>query len=99
MKNVVKVTNHFGLVIRKKALEEKKINLETIKSKVFESPPLDENDYLISYGPHFGGEEMKVYETRLKTLGLEYVDDYYDFSNMHPEWLELFVGFNEKVQS
>jgi hypothetical protein len=95
MSSVVKVTNHFGLVINKLSLTKKSIDLNTIKTKVFESAPLDENDDLISYGPHFGGEEMKVYEDRLKKLGLEYVDDYFDFSNDYPGWLNIFVGLKE----
>ncbi len=95
MKDIVKITNYFGLVIRKSSLEEKKIALDTIKTKVFESDPLDENKELISYGPHFGGEEIKVYEERLKKIGLEYVDDYFDFSNDYPDWLDLFVGLKK----
>ena len=46
MKDIVKITNYFGLVIRKSSLEEKKIALDTIKTKVFESDPLDENKEL-----------------------------------------------------
>lgn len=65
---MVKVTMEYSLVIRRKSLTDKNISLEQI-NEVFEgNAPLDINEELISYGPHFGQERMMYYFRRSNIL-------------------------------
>lgn len=52
-----------------------------------DEPPLDEDDQLYSFGPHFDGQACDVYISRLKALGLVHVDDFFELQWDHPDWL------------
>ncbi|NBU21250.1 hypothetical protein EBS43_07560 [bacterium] len=92
MKNPIKISFEFGIVIRKDAITKKQISKEKI-AEVFEgSSPLDESDVLLSYGPHFGAEAMEELGKRLSKLGLEYVDDFFYFQGDFPDWAEFSVN-------
>ena len=89
MKKLVKITDEFGIIIRKKALVDKNIELATVLAVFENERPLDENEDLISFGPHFGGEAMDNFGKRLTQIGLEYVDDYFNFFGEFPAWIEF----------
>jgi hypothetical protein len=56
--------------------------------------PMDEDQELLSFGPHFGEEASDEFIRRLKHAGLEYVDDFFVLSTEAPEWcgLECFLN-------
>ncbi len=54
--------------------------------------PLDENDELLSYGPHFGAEAMEEMGKRLSRLGLLYLDDFFYFHGDFPEWANFSIS-------
>lgn len=92
MKNRIRISFEFGIVIRKEAITTKHISKEKIM-EVFEGDkPLDESDVLLSYGPHFGAEAMKELGSRLSQLGLEYIDDFFYFHGDFPDWVEFSVN-------
>src|SRR4051812_24080229 len=97
MKNPIRLTTTFGIVIRKKAFFERNIDQNRLKLEVFTiSSPLEENDDLISYGPHFGGEVMEELGKRLSKIGLEYIDDFFYFHGDFPDWAEFSVALKPK---
>src|SRR5215475_12420481 len=55
------------------------------------SEPLDENAYLISFGPHFRQEVVHAMGDRLISVGLRYFDDFFEFSGVYPRWC-IFKG-------
>lgn len=57
--------------------------------------PLDENESLVSFGPHFGGEAASEFIKRLEELGLVYFNDFFDIPGLDlPEWCQLYVTMN-----
>jgi hypothetical protein len=88
----VRVSEHYGIVIRKTALEERRITVDKLLSAMEASAPLDEDQNLISFGPHFGGEAAQEFTRRLEALGLVYGDDFLDFALILPEWCSLYVA-------
>ena len=48
--------------------------------------PLDSNERLASFGPHFGQEALDEFLRRLSAAGLAYFDDFIEFSGVWPEW-------------
>ncbi|MEO5971346.1 MAG: hypothetical protein ABIQ95_15580 [Bdellovibrionia bacterium] len=92
MKRQIKITDEFGIIIRKKALLEKSIKIEAVLAAFENESPMDENEDLISFGPHFGGEAMDNFGKRLTKLGLEYIDDYFNFYGEFPGWAEFSVA-------
>lgn len=92
--NVVKVTNFFGIIIRKDAIYKKSLSISDIKD-VIETDLIDENDELLSYGPCFGEEAANNISKELESKGLEYVDDYFIFQGDFPDWMSFRVGFDK----
>ena len=84
--NCISVSSEFGIVVRRAALRERDVSWEDLL-KVFEVPvPLDSNEHLISFGPHFGQEAVDVLLRRLSGLGLKYFDDFFEFCGDYPRW-------------
>ena len=75
-----------GIVVRKSALIMRGIVREQL-IVAMEQHPLDEDDLLYSFGPHFGGEACDAFISRLKALGLVHVDDFFELQWDHPDWL------------
>lgn len=92
MTRFVKISSEFGIILRKSAIVKKGLSLEKVFQTFEYSKPLDENDSIISYGPHFGEEAMEEFGRRLSKLGFEYLDDFFYFRGDFPEWAEFFVG-------
>ena len=92
MRNPIKVTFEFGIVIRKDAIEKKNISREKVTAVFEGDKPLDESEVLLSYGPHFGLEAMEELGKRLSKLGLEYIDDFFYFQGDFPDWAAFSVN-------
>lgn len=87
----VRVSTDFGIVIRRVALGLHGVSTEQIIA-VMESPPLDESDDLLSFGPHFGIEAADEFGRRLQALGLVFVEDYFVFEELVPPWCTPYAG-------
>jgi len=88
----VRVSQHFGIIIRKNAIKGLKIPFETILELMEASEPLDEDESLLSFGPHFGGEAANEFIRRLEGIGLKYGNDFVDFEDVLPEWCQIFIA-------
>lgn len=82
----VRVSTHFGIVIRRRALSRRSIDMTGILSLMEAGGPYDEDAELLSFGPHFGEEAADVFIRRLKEVGLEYAEDFFLYSGEVPEW-------------
>lgn len=56
--------------------------------------PYDEDDELIAFGPHFGGEAASEFERRLKTLGLDEYRDFFIYEDACPHWVTATIGLD-----
>jgi hypothetical protein len=93
-KPYISLTSEFGLVVRREALNERGVLLGDLLAALEVSEPLDENSYLISFGPHFGQEAMDTMTQRLISIGLRYFDDFFEFSRVYPKWCVFKGGKN-----
>jgi hypothetical protein len=93
LKDNVDVTNFYGLIIRIEAIKNLSISKENLND-IMESKPLDQNDFLVSYGPRFGKEASDEFIRRLEKIGLKYVDDFFVFEGDFPEWISFSVKLN-----
>jgi hypothetical protein len=91
-KPYVSLASEYGLLVRRKALEESGVSLGDVLTALEVGEPLDENEYLISFGPHFGQEALDTMTQRLTTLGLRYFDDFFEFSGDYPKWCVFKAG-------
>ncbi len=89
MTSGVRVSSDFGIVIRRGALSRVSLSDEAL-CELMETPkPLDADDELVSFGPHFGIEAAREFGRRLDARGLVYADDYFILEELVPEWCEL----------
>ena len=86
---VIRVTFEHGIVIRKAALRRTRIDREQLLSAFESQAPFSENDDLVVFGPSFGSEACDEFIRRLKDLGLQHVDDFFELEFDHPEWLSF----------
>ena len=91
----IRISQHFGVLVRRASLQEKDVALEQVKVAM-ESEPLDCDEQLLSYGPHFGGEAADEFIRRLEDLGLSYVDDFYVFECDLPPWCAVFAAVSDR---
>jgi surfactin synthase thioesterase subunit len=84
----------YGIVIRRKELLFKFIDVDRLSAVLEFDAPLDISDDLVSFGPCFGGEATDELTRRLEALGLKYVDDFFVFSGEFPLWCKFKVGIN-----
>lgn len=91
----VKVSEHFGIVVRKSALDAQAISTVQLLATMETTQPLDENQNLISFGPHFGREACNEFIRRLEQLGLTYGDDFIDIEETLPSWCQLYVELSK----
>jgi hypothetical protein len=66
MRSSIEVTSEFGIVIRKAALNAKGVDKGKLPAIFAKTAPFDENDDLLSYGPHFGEEAMEELGKQLR---------------------------------
>ncbi len=88
----VHVSTDFGIVIRRAALDEHGIDMPALLKVMETGEPFDQDNQLVSFGPHFGGEAAREFMKRLEALGLEYAKDFDDFGIIVPDWVDLYVG-------
>jgi hypothetical protein len=88
----VRVTGEFGLVVRLASLNERGLTVEKLLDALETSAPFDSNDEIASFGPHFGAEVLETLVRRLTDLGLEYFDDFFEFSGDFPAWCTFRVS-------
>ncbi|MBF0315781.1 MAG: hypothetical protein HQK52_20335 [Oligoflexia bacterium] len=88
MKKSVRITNFYGLVIKRSAIDMLPISIKKI-DEAMEMKPLDINEQLISYGPSFGQEAADEFIRRLESLGLKHIDDFFVFEGDYPDWISF----------
>ncbi len=88
----VRVSEHFGIVVRKAALDEHHVSMHSLFQVMETERPFDEDADLVSFGPHFGGEAAGEFIGRLEALGLIYGQDFIDFADSLPEWCHLYMA-------
>jgi hypothetical protein len=93
-KPYISLTSEYGLVVRRKALKERGVSWDDLLAALEVSEPLDKNDCLISFGPHFGQEAVHTMSDRLIRIGLRYFDDFFEFSGDYPKWCVFKGGKN-----
>ena len=89
----VAITEHYGIIIRKAAVNRCGITMDALKEIMEAAQWLDEDEHLISAGPHFGREASNEFVKRLEHYGLIYGEDFFDFDDMLPTWCSLHVTF------
>jgi hypothetical protein len=82
----VQLSSEYGIVVRRSALDAGGVSREALLRAMEASRPLDEDETLVSFGPHFGEEAAAEFTRRLESLGLVYVDDFFVFSGDFPVW-------------
>ena len=87
----VRVSEHFGLVIQKSALVKHDLSLDLLLQQLETEHPFDEDEALLSFGPHFGGEAAQEFSRRLEAIGLKYGEDFIDFADTLPEWCQVYI--------
>jgi hypothetical protein len=87
----VAATGEFGLVVRKKSLSEKGLTKDRVLAVMADVDVLGENDGVLSFGPLFGEEALLEFSSRLKNIGLEYHDDFFDLNFLAPGWMRIGV--------
>jgi hypothetical protein len=85
----IKATGEFGLIIRRRSLQERNVSLKAVLEAMEAAEPLDISDELISFGPSFGQEALDTFVKRLVAMGLVYFDDFFEFVGMFPTWCEF----------
>ncbi|GFE88653.1 hypothetical protein [Steroidobacter agaridevorans] len=75
-----------GIVVRLAALRAKGIQFKRVLDAMEVDKPLDKNEDIASFGPHFGREAADEFQRRLESLGLVYIDDFFIFSGDFPDW-------------
>ena len=92
----VNLTSEFGLVVRQAALKQRGVSYRKLLDAMEVEAPLDVNEDLISFGPHFGLEAVTELVRRLEALGLINIDDFFVFAGDFPGWCG-FSGFLKRA--
>ncbi len=95
----VKLSKYFGIIIRQEALQRLNVELDTLCQLMDADKPYDEDASLVSFGPHFGPDSADEFMTRLRKLGLIYMDDFFVLWDDVPEWIEFRVSIDPKHDS
>jgi hypothetical protein len=89
---LARLSTQFGIVVRKARLLELGLDLDTVLQKLETDVAFDEDEHVLSLGPHFDEAAANELGTRLSALGLEAVDDWFIFHGDIPEWCTVSVG-------
>lgn len=92
----VKLSKYFGIVIRQDALQRQAVDIDSLCQVMDTDKPYDHDLTLVSFGPHFGAESADEFMSRLRKLGLVYLDDFFVLWDDVPEWLEFRVSIDPK---
>jgi hypothetical protein len=91
---VARLSAQFGIVIRKARLAELGLDLDTVLEKLETDVAFDEDEQVLSLGPHFDDAAAADLGARLSTLGLLEIDDWFIFRGDVPEWCTLSVALS-----
>ena len=91
----INVTFEYGIVVRRKSLVERDVSYKDLLRVLEVQAPLDENERILSFGPHFGGDAQNELMKRIVELGLVYFDDFFELNMAHPEWLTFQTSSKE----
>ena len=83
----IHISDEFGIVVRRCALSEREVAWTDLLGAFGVPEPLDSNETLASFGPHFGQEALDELTRRLTNLGLLYFDDFFAFQGDFPKWI------------
>jgi hypothetical protein len=89
----VQVTSEYSIVVRLASLSERGIPWEELLLA------LRGFCTIRAFGPHFGGEALDALVRRLSALGLQYFDDFFEFSGDFPKWCSFAVSAAHKAVS
>lgn len=89
----VVISEHYGIIIRKAAVHRCGLTDGALKALMEAAQWLDEDEHLISAGPHFGREASNELVQRLESHGFIYGVDFIDFEETLPAWCKLSVTF------
>lgn len=87
----MKVSKDFGIVIRRKAISEKSVDLDLVMKEFHFENLYDQSSAFISLGPFFGGDASDSCMKLLEKLGLVYIDDFFILEAYFPEWCRIEV--------
>ena len=90
----VMVSQHFGIIVRIASLRANQVSMAALLQTMEVDRPLDQDEFLISFGPHFGGEAATEFSHRLEKLGLRYGEDFIDFADTLPAWCQVYVALS-----
>lgn len=83
---MARISQHFGVVVRKARLAELGLDLDTVLGRLGADVAFDEDDALLSLGPHFDDAAATALGALLTELGLTEVDDFFVFRGEVPDW-------------
>ncbi|ELW9529570.1 MULTISPECIES: hypothetical protein [Burkholderia] len=87
----MQVSSDFGIVVRRQALEEKRVDLSPVLSEFHFEQYFDQSNEFVSLGPFFGGDAADDCMRSLEKLGLSYIDDFFIFMGDFPQWCRFEV--------
>lgn len=87
----MKVSKDFGIVIRRQALDEKSVDLESVMREFHFERFYDDSPEFVSLGPFFGGDASDNCMNLLEQLGLVYIDDFFIMEAYLPDWCRIEV--------
>lgn len=86
---MTRICQHFGVVVRKARLNQLGLDVDTVLERAGADVAYDEDDELLSLGPHFDDGAASTLGQALTGLGLVEVDDFFIFRGDVPDWCEL----------
>jgi hypothetical protein len=86
---VARISQQFGVIIRKARLAHLGLDLDTVLERVGADVAFDEDEQLLSLGPHFDDAAATALAATLTGLGLAETDDFFVFRADVPDWCEL----------
>lgn len=86
----IKAASQLGVVVRKSALENQGLDLQTLCEHL-EQQPIASSLELISFDFCPGAEDLENFARFMEEIGLRYVDDYMILNFDLPEWLSIGV--------
>ena len=87
----MKVSKDFGIVVRRKVIYQKSIDLLPVMKEFHFEKYFDESADFISLGPFFGGDSADSCMKSLERQGLVYIDDFFILEGYFPDWCRVEV--------
>lgn len=87
----MKISKDFGIIVRRKAIDQKSIDLILVMKEFHFEKYFDESADFISLGPFFGGDNADSCMKLLERQGLVYIDDFFILEGYFPDWCRVEV--------